>query len=91
MELPRIILRNENFVWRIIDGEAILMSPYGRRLHALNEVGTFIWELADGSKSIDKIIERICKEYEVERSIAQKDVRAFAEKLLAINALIPGS
>jgi len=55
MEISDVFLRNEGYVWREIDGEAILMSPYGDQIHALNDVGTFIWKLMNGYNSIGDI------------------------------------
>ena len=88
MELSEKLLRNEQFVWRIIDGNAILLSPNGDRLHSLNEVATLIWELTDGTRSIISIIEKICEEFDVESNRAQIDVVSFIERFLSINAMI---
>lgn len=81
-------LRNENYIWRIIDGETIIMSPYGDKLYALNDVGTFIWELLDGSKTIDDIVSNILKDYDIEKNIVYNDVIRFIEKLLENNILV---
>ncbi|MGQ9611166.1 MAG: PqqD family protein [bacterium] len=81
-------LRNENYIWRIIDGETIIMSPYGDKLYALNDMGTFIWELLDGSKTIEDIVSNILKDYDIEKNIVYNDVIRFIEKLLENNILV---
>ena len=86
-----ILMHNEDFISRIIDDEAVLMSPIGDGLHVFNEIGTRIWELMDGKNSIGDIVEQICQEYEVEKSTAYDDVVMFLEELLNINAIIYGS
>lgn len=83
-----VFTRNNDYVWRIIEGEAILMPPGGGQLHAFNDVATRIWELLDGSKSVSDVIDQIYDEYEVQKSTAQKDVVSFIEKLLSMDALI---
>lgn len=88
MNNSEIFLRNESYIWRLIDGETIIMSPFGDRLYALNDVGTFIWELLDGSKTIDDIVSNILEDYDIEKSIAYNDVTRFVEKLLENNMLV---
>ncbi len=81
-------LRNESYIWRVIDGETVIMSPFGDKLYALNDVGTFIWELLDGSKTIDDIVNSILEDYEIKDNIAYNDVIGFIEKLSENNMLI---
>ena len=88
MELSEKFMRNDQFIWRVVDGEAILLSPNGDRLHSFNEVATLIWELSDGTRSIREFIEQICEEYDVERDKVQMDVIHFVERLVEINAMI---
>jgi len=87
MEISDVFLRNEGYVWREIDGEAILMSPYGDQIHALNDVGTFIWKLMNGYNSIGDITDQLCEEYEVIKEQALSDLLRFLERLLDIKAI----
>lgn len=89
MNNSAVFQRNESYIWRIIDDETIIMSPFGDRLYALNDVGTFIWELLDGSKTIDDIVNNILENYNIEKTIAYDDVMRFIEKLLDNNMLLP--
>ncbi len=73
--------RNRNVAWRVIEEEAILISSEDSMLHSLDEVGTLIWELADGEHTIDQIVDRICEDYDVERERAHKDTVEFLENL----------
>jgi len=62
---------------RVIEGEAVIVTPEDSMLHTLNPVGTFIWERADGAHSLDAIVDELCAEYEVERAQALADALAF--------------
>ena len=73
--------RNKNVAWRVVEQEAILISSEDSMLHSLDEVGTLIWEMADGEHTVDQIVDRICDEYDVERERAHKDALEFLEKL----------
>ncbi|MBN2010866.1 PqqD family protein [candidate division KSB1 bacterium] len=52
------------------------------RINTFNEVGTRIWELADGSLTVCDIATRIEQEYEIDHKTALKDTRTFVDELL---------
>lgn len=79
--LDRVVSRNKDVAWRIIENEAILISAEDSMLHSLDEVGTRIWELSDGSNTVEQIIDTIFDEYEVDRETAEKDVIEFVTNL----------
>ena len=47
----------------------------------LNEVGVFIWEKLSNNTNEEEIVALLLKEYEVAPEIAEKDVKAFIQKL----------
>ena len=73
---------------RVIDGEAILMLADDSEIQVLNSVGSRVFELADGSRSVADIAEAIATEYEVDEAQAHQDVLAFLRQLVAQNVLI---
>ncbi|MEW6619378.1 MAG: PqqD family protein [bacterium] len=75
------VVRSMNTAFRIIDNNATILSPEEGILHSLNEVGTRIWELADGKMTIKEIIYIICNEYNVEEDVAKKEVCDFVKEL----------
>jgi hypothetical protein len=82
---PECLVQHERTACRVIGGKAVVISIDQNQVHVFNDVGTRVWELADG-RSIDSIVETIVDEFEVERAQAALDVRAFAERLVAIGA-----
>ena len=84
------VTRNKDVAWRIIEGEAILISAEDSMLHSLDEVGTRIWELADGSNTIKDIAQKIFDEYEIDLETAQNDVVEFVANLASdkLNLLV---
>ena len=62
---------------RIIEGEAVVITPDDSQLHTLNAVGTFIWERADGMRTVSQIVDELCQTFEVERAQAEQDVAEF--------------
>jgi len=77
----RYLLQNGQAAWRIYDGEAVIVSPEDSTLHTLNEVGTLVWEAADGRTAFGDIVARICARYDVEARAAARDLEAFVEQL----------
>ena len=47
----------------------------------LNETGAFLWRLLEKSSTEPEMVDAILNEYEVDRETAEKDVKAFVEKL----------
>jgi hypothetical protein len=82
---PLRLVQNERTACRLIDGKAVVISIDRNQVHVFNSVGTRVWELADG-RSLEAIADQITCEFEVERPQASLDVRAFAERLVAIGA-----
>ena len=62
---------------RTIEGEAVVITPHDSRLHSLNETGTFIWERADGSRSLVSIIEEMTATFEVAELQLHEDATSF--------------
>jgi Coenzyme PQQ synthesis protein D (PqqD) len=73
--------QNPLAAWRVYEGEAVIVSPETSMLHALNAVGTFIWEAADGRTALDAIVDRLVDAFEVDHATAARDAEAFVDEL----------
>jgi hypothetical protein len=82
------LAQNPRAAWRVYDGEAVVISPDDSTLHTLNVVGTLIWEAADGKTPVGAIVARICHQFDVEPELAERDVKAFVEKLCERGLLV---
>jgi hypothetical protein len=78
------IKRNEQAVWRVIDGEAVLLIPEEAELYALKGCGSRVWEILEEESSISEIVQRICDEYEVAPQRAREDITGFVHRLAAV-------
>jgi len=76
----RINLRKD-VAWRMIEGEAVIVTPADSMMHSLNEVGTRIWQLLDGKRTIRDVASTLAAEFEVEGSRAESDTLWFVECL----------
>ena len=73
---------------RIIDGEAVLILSEVSEINVLNEVGSRVFELSDGTHTISNIVQIINAEYDVPSEQSEQDVLEFIHKLVKQQVLI---
>ncbi len=76
----RVCLRKE-VAWRMIEGEAVIVTPADSMMHSLNEVGTRIWQLLDGKRTIRDVATTLAAEFEVDGTRVESDTLWFVECL----------
>ena len=92
-DLQKKYQKNENFVYRRIENETILVPIKDNvgdmgSIYNLNEVAAFIWEHLDGQKSLMDIKNMLVGEYEVSERQAGKDLCEFVSQLKGIDAIL---
>ena len=92
MNLQKKYTKDPNIVFRKIVNECILVPVKQKAdeldsIFTLNNVGSRIWDLIDGDKSITDIREILISEYEVTTEEAESDLKEFIEKLEQIGAV----
>ena len=74
----------EGYLLRDIAGNQVVV-PVGKvdfdGMIKLNETGALLWSKLLRETTPDHLIEELLKEYDVEASVAEKDVEAFLSKL----------
>lgn len=84
---------SKDFIMREIAGEHILV-PVGSAaakfngLITMNEVGKFVLELLEEERTVQELVEKITKDYDVTPKTALADVEAFLQQLREIGALV---
>lgn len=77
---------------RQIAGDAFLV-PMGKEVYDsnglffLNGVGEFIWDRLEQAQSQEDILKALLDEYDVEESVARRDMDAFFEKLRSMDII----
>jgi coenzyme PQQ synthesis protein D (PqqD) len=79
--------RSRSVAWQTIDGETVLLRTRENELLGLNPVGGRIWELADGTRSIDQIVDTVAADFRVPAEITRADALRFLEELTSLCAL----
>lgn len=68
-------------VFQLAEEEVVLVLPHAGQIKVLNDVGTFIWTMLDGNRTIADIAEQIYQEYQVDFERAQADAVEFLNEL----------
>ena len=76
------VRQNEEIAYRIVDSEAIVLTPDDGMLHTLNAVGTRILELADGKRKVSDIARYICEEFQIDQEACLADTKHFIDDLV---------
>ena len=79
--LDKYVLPDKKIHCRIIDGETVILNLKDNAFYFLNPMGSFIWNLADGKTKVNKIIDAVLKEFDVDYETAEKDASSFINKL----------
>ena len=78
------IARASKIATRVLGTETLIMSAADSTIFTLNEVGSAIWEAADGQTPLRQIVEqKLCEEFEVDASQALADAEKFVADLAA--------
>ncbi len=77
------LAKADDSAWRTLEGRAVVLSGHDGMLRMLEEVGTRLWELLDGDRTVKEILGILLDEYDVEAEVLEKDVLEFLSDLKA--------
>jgi len=80
--------RCEDFVWRDIGGEVVILNEEGTQVCLLNKTASSIWTLCDGTKALDEIAAQLCDRFDVSSAEALADVQEFADELVGAGLVV---
>lgn len=83
----KVFIRNRDVVSRKIAGEFILIPVKGKiadmeNIFALTAVAEYIWDMLDGGKSLNEILNNVVDRFDVEREQAESDIQEFITELM---------
>lgn len=81
MDLEEIPRRNPVAASRTYDDEGVVIHSGNMELSVMNPIGTRIWELVDGERTVAGIVTAIFEEFDVDRETAEEDVQEFLGEL----------
>ena len=88
MDFTKYPVLHPQVATRIVDGEALIVLADLGQVNVLNPVGTRMWELMDGTRSVQQISDTICDEFDVAEDEAKRDLEEFVLQLIESNAIV---
>ena len=80
--------RRDGVVSQVASKNLVLLDVDGGEYYSLNEVGTRVWELSDGSRSLEQIICTIIEEHDAPGDVIRSDVTELVEDLVVEKLLV---
>ena len=81
IDLNSIVSHREDIDTTDLDGEKVMMDLEKGQYFALNSVASRIWEVIESPISVNKVVDTLLEEYEVEREECEKSVLEFIKGL----------
>jgi hypothetical protein len=81
IKLDTIPQPNPDIVSKTVDNETVLILPEQGKVKVLNDVGAFIWQLSDGTRTLKEIAVIVSKTFDVELKVAETDTIYFISEL----------
>jgi hypothetical protein len=69
--------------WQVVAGEAVLLDLEGRRILGLNPVGSFLFPLLDGRRTVAALGDAVAARFGIAAERARADAGAFLSELAA--------
>ena len=79
----QVVARTEESLSATLDGEAVLLQPEAGMYYGMNEVATVLWERLEEPATVADLRAELCSEFDVEASVADRDLQAFLSDLEA--------
>lgn len=84
----KYVAQNPDTPARTIEGEALVITPHDSTLHRLNEAATYIWDRADGTRTLEAIAQEMIEAFEVEEATLRADAIEFVQEAVAKGLMV---
>lgn len=78
----RTFVQSDNGIVGDMNGEKVMLGLHTGKYYNLGKVGSRIWELLSEPVAVNRLIDALVQEFEVERSVCEREVAAFLKHLL---------
>jgi hypothetical protein len=83
-----VLEHSDDVIAECVKAETILFDLTSGEYYSLNELGSRTWELLDGSRSVDALIEILVSEYDAPAETIQRDVFTLLDDLVRSKLLL---
>lgn len=82
INVEQYICRAEGKIFTELDGETVILDMESGVYMGLDEVGTCIWQNIEHKISVEKLVERLLGEYDVEQEVCLADLKLFLSDMV---------
>ena len=82
MDLNKKVTFADTVFAQEVDGEMVLLDMNSENYFGLDEVGTAIWQAMQEKETLQKVLDVLLEQYEVESDVLEKDLADFINKLV---------
>lgn len=75
------VVQSEGSIVSDMNGEKVMLSVQTGKYYNLGRTGGRIWELIASPVAVSRLVDELASEYEVERSLCERQVVAFLQSL----------
>jgi hypothetical protein len=75
------VSKNKDAAFRVVDEVAVVVNPESGMIYVLNEMGTYIWQLLQGTITVNDICNAVHEAFEASKEQISADVQAFLGEL----------
>jgi hypothetical protein len=79
---------NPSLADQTLGGKAVVLDYDNRRILGLNETGSRVWSMLDGTRTLREVCREVARENDVAVEQVVDDVRPFVEQLLERQLLV---
>jgi hypothetical protein len=88
MQLPAAVTVPDTVLWQQVGDEVVLVDLVRGEYHALDDIGSAIWQAFEECPDVATALERMHAQYDVDEDRLAHDVEAFVEQLLSTGLLV---
>lgn len=82
IDAQRRLARYQQVIFQQVDGKQVLLNLADGQYYALDEVGSRIWALCDGTRAVSEIALLLSEEYDAPPETIESDALELLEDLL---------
>lgn len=91
MHIENLYKLKSRFVARRVGDELVVVPLVNNvaqmnKLYTLNETAGFLWEKLSADSTEESLVALLLENFEVEKTVAEKDVRMFLEEIVKLDA-----
>lgn len=73
----------DDVIYQPLQDEIVLLNMKDQRYFGLDDVGSDMWKLLVEIGDMEAVVERLCSDYDVDRTTVQRDLGSLVDDLIA--------